>query len=180
MKPDQIEPAAARIGKMTRIYLTGILDPALEQAKRRRDELKAEVTRRSAPPPAVPMVGSTAYWPIPMDWTKVRGRIRGTYVVECSYKGDPLPPLKGPFELDFRGDGSILGTYESDRVQWPVNGKIDSRGEATGGGAGEAAHYSWVASFDRSGDNIVMTKHTLRVVPDDSDTSCKPGYMRQQ
>ena len=170
---------ASRMGQMTRIYVREILEPDLAALRRKVDVFETELTNRRMGVRA--SGGSTTNWPIPMDWKAVRGTVRGSYRVQCSYEGDPLPPAQGRFELEFTGTGTVRGTYEDEGTQWPVNGSIDASGQAAGGGIGpSSARYSWTARFQRWANDLVMSSHSLVVVPEHDDTTCNPGYMRQE
>jgi hypothetical protein len=178
MTPEQVEPAAKRIGQMTGIYRTQILDPQLASARRRLEEVQALIRTRGTTRPAA---GLIAQWPDPMDWRRVRGVAAGIFVVHCSHDGKELPAEEGTFRLELTGEGTITGSILSADAEYPVHGTIDANGNALGGGAGGiGSQYSWTVKFARSGDYLVMTSHTLSLVPAFDGATCRPGYIRQQ
>jgi hypothetical protein len=112
-----------------------------------------------------------------MEWTGVRGEIRGGYVVRCLYEGDPMPADQGTFRLQLVGDGSVAGTYENASVQWPVSGAIDSGGIARGQGSRDSETFRWAIDLARSGNRLTMSSGSLQVTSGEAGISCEPGSL---
>jgi hypothetical protein len=180
MDLDQVEPAASRVGQMTGIYVTQILDPQLASARRDLADLEA---RSRAPGPTTPtsVPGLIARWPNSMDWRGVRGVAAGIFAVPCSFGGRELPPVEGTFRLELTGEGTIRGTIVSDMVEHPVHGTIDANGNATGGGAGDmGSQFSWRVTFARSGDYLLIASGTVSLVPALEGAECRPTSLTQR
>lgn len=176
--PDYAVEYARGLTAATRIYLNDYIKPGLEEARRSRATLMGMIGQ--APTPTTPSASAppgAAIWPAPMEWTRVRGEIRGRYLVQCAYEGDPLPPDLGTFRLDLLGNGSVSGTYENVSVQWPVSGAIDSGGIARGQGSRDSETFRWAIAFARSGDRLTMSSGSLQVTSQVSDVTCEPGSL---
>ena len=59
------------------------------------------------------------------------------------------PADQGSFRVELVGNGKVAGTYENDRVQWPVEGYIDEAGTARGQGYRDQETFRWVIAFER-------------------------------
>lgn len=117
------------------------------------------------------------YWPTPMAWTEVRGQIRGDYHVQCYYRDNRLPEIRGRFLLDFRGGGVVLGSYTDDRYTREANGLVQTDGQASGNGRTNESTIMWSARLTRSGNALVIEQSSLLLTPFESRGRCDPGVM---
>ena len=162
---------------------------ALAVMKKQLVELEA---KRLAPPaPATPATAApppgAINWPTPMEWTKTRGTISGTFLAECSGLRK-----EGLFVLRLVGDGTVRGDFETaypDFTRYRVEGTILPDGTASGKSFGVVrdpgdSNFYWTARFSRSGNQLLMSSNTLDLLaaergPNAILFDCKPGYMRQ-
>jgi hypothetical protein len=144
--------------------------------------------RRVAPPPPPPppanaaLPPGAAYWPTPMDWREVRGTVRGTYSIPCSYDRASLKPVRGTFSLELRGQGIALGSFTDtdDRTVQEMNGTITDSGLAHGDARSINAITAWSARFVRVGNDLKLENPQLTMVPFADGARCDPGVIQQQ
>jgi hypothetical protein len=131
-------------------------------------------------PPAAPLPTDGVAWPDPMDWLKVRGETRGTFLVECDQV-----KRTGPFRLALAGDGSVSGVFDDfPNYRYAVTGTILADGTASGradAAVPREVTMKWTATFQRSGSALLMAASTLDLQPFQGGIliDCKPGSMSQ-
>jgi hypothetical protein len=125
-------------------------------------------------------VGSV-YWPTPMDWLEVGGRVRGTYSIQCYSDDDRLPLLRGTFVLELRGKGIAFGSFTDtgDGVTEEMNGTISDTGLAFGSAQSTLAMTGWSARFVRAGNDLRVQDPKLAMAPKATGTRCDPGVVEQ-
>jgi hypothetical protein len=150
------------------------------EAKRIAPPTTATPTTAAPPPEAMA-------WPTPMEWTKTRGPIGGTFLAECSGLRK-----EGLFVLRLVGDGTVRGEFETafpDFTRYRVEGTILPDGTASGKSFRAVpdpgdSNFFWTVRFSRSGNHLLMSSNTLDLLaaergPNAILFDCKPGYMRQ-
>ena len=188
--PDSIPSLIAVIRLATNMYLRDYILPDLENARNCWEQLNgpAPPTPSPTPPSAA---ASQIDWPAPMDWIKVKGQVRGSYVAECA--GNPnlgYSPIKsaGSYRLEFLGDGKVRGIFGDDARQYTGLGEIKADGSASGesrSADAEIPSLKWTTQFGRSGVDLLISSHTLELDPPQRGVyailvDCNPGYMRQE
>jgi len=142
------------------------------EAKRVAPPTTATPTTAAPPPEAM-------FWPTPMEWTKTRGTVRGTFLAECRGLRK-----EGLFGLVLVGDGTVRGSFAPG---YRVEGTILPDGTASGKSLlvvpdpGEPGFF-WAVRFSRSGNQLLMSSNKLDLLAGQGGilTGCKPGYLRQE
>jgi hypothetical protein len=192
LHPDSIPRQIAIIRLATNVYLRDHILPDIESARECWAELNGTAPATPTPVPTPPSAAASQIdWPAPMDWIRVKGQVRGSYVAECagnSNLGYPAVKSAGTYRLEFLGDGRVRGIFGDDARQYSGLGEIKPDGTATGDARTtdpEVFFLRWTARFERLGVDIQMPSHTLDVMsasrgPYSILVDCKPGYMRQE
>jgi hypothetical protein len=188
LDPASIPAEIARIRLATNIYLRDYILPDLEEARKCWAQLNG--TAPPTPAPTTPSAAASAIeWPAPMDWIKVKGVVRGSYVAECAgYRDYPAIRSAGTWRLELLGDGNVRGIFVDGARESSGIGSIKTDGSASGVSRSsnvEMPLLGWTARFERSGVDLLMSSHTLDLRSAERGrfsilVECKPGYMRQE
>jgi hypothetical protein len=190
LNPDSIGARIAEIRYATNLYLRDYILPDLQGQRECWEQLNGMAP---APPPAPTTPSAAAAsaieWPVPMDWIKVKGVARGSYVAECAgYRDYPAFRSAGTWRLELIGDGKVRGIFVDGAIEYSGVGSINASGSASGLSRSsnvELPLLGWTAQFERSGADLLMSSHTLDLRsaergPFSILVECKPGYMRQE
>jgi len=97
--------------------------------------------------------------------------------MSCTMDGQ-THPIEGNFQIVLMGDGTVAAAFSDARQMFlRADGRMDPFGAAEGSASGGTASIRWTGKFQRSGEQILLTQHTLQVTPSGSGNRCDTGTM---